>query len=267
MFVMIRERNPEGVYGNAPVTGASETEILDDGSGRVAMDIAPGTEYILAPGEKMSGFAPNIPSPGYFEHVKMILTFIAINLDLPRHVLLLDPSDTNFSGWRGAIDQARLGFQRLQRRMINQFYRPVYKWKLRQWTVTDPKVRDAYAGLGPALFNHYWVPPYWAYIEPETDAKADTAIIANRLNSRRETLSRRGLDIDEVDADAANDQGEWIRKCLRKAQEINAEFADAGVTWRDIDAMTRDKNTPTAAGQETSPQPPSKGEQKGAAKP
>jgi len=35
------------------------------------------------------------------------LGILAVNLDLPLCVFLLDASETNYSGFRGAIDQAR----------------------------------------------------------------------------------------------------------------------------------------------------------------
>jgi len=247
MFAIIRERDPNFTYGQNPAFGANEDQVLDDGSTRTMTELAPGMEITAMPGEKISGFSPNIPNAEYFEHVKMILTFIAVNLGIPRHVLLLDPSDTNFSGWRGAIDQAKYGFRRLQRRMISRFYAPIYEWKVRQWIANDEIVALAYKSVGEKIFKHCFIPPYWDYIEPNKDAEADVTIIGNRLNSRREQLGKRGLDIESVDRDAADDQANWITTCITKAKEINATFPDAGITWRDIDAMVTGKAAPPQA--------------------
>lgn len=243
MFAIIRERDPNGTYGPNPAFGSSEDETMDDGTTRTMTELAPGMEITAMPGEKITGFSPNIPNAEYFEHVKMILTFIAVNLGIPRHVLLLDPSDTNFSGWRGAIDQAKYGFRRLQRRMISKFYTPIYQWKVRQWIANDEIVSFAASKAGINVFKHCFIPPYWDYIEPNKDAEADVTIIGNRLNSRREQLGKRGLDIESVDRDACDDQANWIRLCLSKAKEINDEFPEAGITWRDIDAMVATKAT------------------------
>lgn len=252
MFAIIRERDPNGMYGTNPAFGESEEETLGDGTTRTMTELAPGMEITAMPGEKITGFSPNIPNAEYFEHVKMILTFIAVNLGIPRHVLLLDPSDTNFSGWRGAIDQAKYGFRRLQRRMIAQFYTPIYQWKVRQWLANDELVGFAAKRVGTKIFKHSFIPPYWDYIEPNKDAEADVTIIGNRLNSRREQLGKRGLDIESVDRDAADDQANWIRACITKANEINDEFPDAGITWRDIDAMVASKS---AAPAQAKPEP------------
>lgn len=237
MYLLIRQRDANVNYGGNPLTGASEEELLDDGTSRITADLAPGTELTAQPGETISGFSPNIPSPQYIEHVKMILTFIGLNLNLPRIILLLDASDTNFSSWRSAFEQAKYGFRRLQRRMIERYYRPIYLWKVREWALRDREVRTLAATYGPKLFNHYWTPPRWGYLEPLKDAQADVCRIENRLNSRRGVLLEAGYDIEEVDRDAIADQERWIIGCIESAERVNKKYTAAGVTWRDIAAQ------------------------------
>lgn len=230
--------------------GAETTETLSDGSVRTLQGIAPGMDVQLRPGEKAMGFSPHIPNAEYFEHVTLMLTFIAVNLGLPRHVLLLDPSDTNFSGWRGAIDQARQGFKEIQDDMIEQFYTPVYEWKLRQWAASDAALRRAAERAQARFFRHFWVPPFWQYIEPNKDASADKLIIDNRLNSRRETLARRGLDIEEVDADIVSDNTRFIEQCLIAAAAIQTRHPESGVTWRDVAFLQAPKLSASVGGGE-----------------
>ena len=73
----------------------------------------------------------------------MLLGILAVNLDLPLCVFLLDVSETNYSGFRGAIDQARQRWREIQSWMMGSFHRPVYEWKVRQWAVTDSALRRA----------------------------------------------------------------------------------------------------------------------------
>ena len=54
---------------------------------------------------------------------------------LPLCVFLLDASETNYSGFRGAIDQARQRWREVQSWMMTSFHGPVYEWKVRQWAV------------------------------------------------------------------------------------------------------------------------------------
>ena len=57
----------------------------------------------------------------------MLLGILAVNLDLPLCVFLLDASETNYSGFRGAIDQARQRWREIQSWMMGSFHGPVYE--------------------------------------------------------------------------------------------------------------------------------------------
>src|SRR5690606_32007247 len=87
-----------GPRPTAAKTGVQTEEILDDGSTRIREGVTPGMRIRAPKGRELKGFAPNVPNAEFFQHATLTLTFVAINLDLPVHVLLLDPSRTNFSG-------------------------------------------------------------------------------------------------------------------------------------------------------------------------
>lgn len=235
-FAIFHERESDFGGDNPPQRGEATTETLADGTTRAIEGIAPGMEIFGAPGDKLIGFSPNVPNPEFFTHAKMVLTFIAVNLDLPVAVLLLDPSETNFSGWRGAMDQARLGFRDIQKWMIGQFYRPVYEWKLRQWLATDPKMRAFASRIGVDIFAHEWHPPGWSYIEPWKDAQADNLRIKGGLSSLRRIHAERGRDWDNVSTEIVEDRAKLVRKALAEAGLINTEYPDARVNWRELAA-------------------------------
>ena len=90
-----------------------------------------------------SSHVPTLPGLQFFEHSQMLLGILAVNLDLPLCVFLLDASETNYSGFRGAIDQARQRWREIQSWMMGSFHGPVYEWKVRQWAVTDSALRKA----------------------------------------------------------------------------------------------------------------------------
>jgi lambda family phage portal protein len=196
--------------------------------------VAAGLEVFGDPGEKLRLEAPNIPSASFFPHTMLLLTFIAINLDIPVHVLLLDPSNTNFSGWRGAIDQARLRFKQIQNWMQQKFHAPVYRWWLRQQAANDSAIAAALMRQGPDFFLHRWNPPQFPYIEPFTDAQADDLQINRCLNSRRRIQAARGRDQEEIAAELVADNADMIRRAVKEAGAINTEFPDAEVNWREI---------------------------------
>lgn len=233
-FAIFRQRDIDFQGGTQAGYGAKENQTLSDGSVRRIEGIGPGLELTGDPGEKLEGFSPNVPNAEFFPHATMILTFIAVNLGLPVQVLMLDPRETNFSGWRGAMDQARLGLREMQRWLIQNFLRPLYKLKLREWLATDPKLRTSAAG-NPLFHKHNWTAATWPYIEPLKDAQADSHRLRERLISPSRLHNERGRDWDEVLVEIVQDNGKLIRRAKAEAIAINDEFDDdAPVTWRDL---------------------------------
>jgi lambda family phage portal protein len=215
-------------------TGSQSTESMADGSTRVVEGLAPGMRVKGTPGMKLQGFSPNIPNPEFFPHATLLLTFIAINLDLPVAVLLLDPRQTNFSGWRGAIDQARMRFKVIQRWLIGKLHRPVYTWKVRQWIAEDPALRRAAERLGKEIFTHVWNPPTWRYIEPMKDAAADDLRVSRNLISQRRRAAEQGYDWDVLRSEIVADRVAVVREALTAAKKVNSEFPEAKLDWREL---------------------------------
>lgn len=232
-------------------TGTVTEETLPSGGTRTIQGIGPGLELVGAPGEKLMGFSPNVPNAEYFNHIILILSIIAVNLGIPVQLLLLDASKTNFSGWRGAMDQARVGFKRLWDVLVTRFLCPVYLWKLREWVIDDPMVGQYAAVLGANFTKHEWMPPHWPYIEPEKDAQGDALIIEKRLAPRRLVLGRRGLNIERVDETIISDNGRFIRGCIKEAEAINEEFESANVDWRTVAFMEPPSESVTGPPQPT----------------
>lgn len=235
-FAILEEIELGGEQGTRGGTGPSSTETLEDGSSRVVEGIAPGMTHRGAPGTTLKGFAPNIPSPEFFPHSMMVLTFIAINLDLPVAVLLLDPSNTNFSGWRGAMEQARLRYRQFQRWLSNSKHKRVYKWKVRQWLQEDERIQALSQKSGVNVFDHEFKARGYGYIEPEKDAKSDLIRISNPLASLRRIANEKGDMWDDVSTEIVEDRALLIKKAINKANEINKEFPELKepVEWREL---------------------------------
>ena len=236
-----------------------QTEESVGGFTRTLEGCSAGLEIFGEPGETLSTFSSQVPSPEFFPHTMMLLRFIAINLDMPVHVLLLDPSQTNFSGWRGAIDQARLRFRQIQDLLIKKFHTPVYRWWLAQ-RATRPENRALLQRIQSAaskIFDHRWNPPQFPYIEPLTDAQADDLQQSSCLNSRRRLHAARGRDWSEVSAEIVADNGQLIRRSIQEALAINQEFPTARVDWREIvQPPGSEKVMPAAQPQQQRPEAP-----------
>lgn len=235
MIVFIRETMPEA---GAQLPGTiGDVEVRRDGpSERLVQQLYPGADVVAKPGEKVTGFAPSIQSGDFVAHSLLILMFIAINLDLPVHVFLLDASRTNFSGWRGAIEQARMRWREMQGWLIDNLHRPTYEWKVRQWLTErskDGQRLRAAAQKGAKMFRHIWHPPGWDYIEPLKDAQADALMQVSLLSSPRRILGKNQLDYFRVVDEAIEDNAYKIRAAIKEAQLIKAE-TKVEVDWHEL---------------------------------
>jgi capsid protein len=200
-------------------------------------NLRPGSRLRSPYGAKLEGFTPNIPNPEFFPHVKLILTLLGINLGLPLCVVLLDAAETNFSGWRGAIDQARIGFRGNQRRLRARLHRPFYRFKINTWADADPILATQRKKLGEKFLAHGWNLPGYPYIQPEIEAMADLVRLAHTLISPRRWAAERGFDWNELVAETVQDRTLAVRAALAEAQTINGEYGLEGaqaVSWRDI---------------------------------
>lgn len=249
-FAIIRSRNSDFSISDGAPLGAVSTDTLADGMTRTMQGIGPGMEISGEVGEDISGFSPRVPNPEFFKHALMILQIIAVNLGLPLQVFLLDAKQTNFSGWRGAIDQARYGFRAMQRNMIRKFFSPIYLWKVREWLAKDEQLRtdaDAVERDGGSIFTHRFAAPRWRYIEPQKDARADELILKAHLTSpRRLHRERTGAEWTEVAQEIVDDASVIVTKSIEVADKINASNPNALVDWREIAGFSL-KGKPNAA--------------------
>ncbi len=214
--------------------GSPTVEVSQSGT-RYIENITPGMEIIGAPGEKLSGFSPNVPNAEYFTHVKLMLQMIGVNLGLPLCLVLMDGSETNFSGWRGAVDEARKGWRSNQTNLVNRLHKPVYRWKVAEWISTVPSIGSAYDRLGDAIFAHTWNAPRWQYIDPVGDAKGDQLRLQNGLISPRRLHAERGAEWEEVADEIVADMAYAIAAAKKTADKINAANPDSQpVQWREL---------------------------------
>jgi capsid protein len=141
-------------------------------------------------------------------------------LGVPLMVLLLDASQTNFSGWRGAIDEARKGFRYHQHNLIKRFHTPAYCWRVKQWAADDPAIQKAIDDPSLTAYGHKWNPPAWNYIEPMKDATSDLLRLQNGLISPRRLHQERGRDFGEIVVETIDDNAAAIEMAIKKSQEL-----------------------------------------------
>ncbi len=213
--------------------GPITTETDDDSNTRSLEKVAPGAILRGAKGEKPHILAANVPTNEYQSYIKIILTEIGINIGVPLVMALMDASETNFSGWRGAIDLARMGFRVNQKWFRDKELRPVYRWKLRQWL--DDGVFGQAARQNEHVFRHHWGMPSWPYVQPLHDAQAQALKLSTGQASMSSWARENGIDFEDHADEIVRDWKYAIRAAKAAAAEINTEFDDGNpVHWRDL---------------------------------
>lgn len=230
-FAMMIERE-NSFAGLASTKLGQQTSTDENGFTRVTESLSPGMIFRGQPGEKLSGFSPNIPNPEFFPFTKLIVTLIGINLGLPLVMALMDASETNFSGYRGAVDQARLSFRRRQKLLGQQYITPIYRFTARRFIESSPAlVKLSKRSRNPLA--HTITPAAWPYIEPIKDATGDKIRVDNNLISPRRLHAERGREHIEIINETVEDNGYAIERAMAKAQQINAQFpAQPPAHWR-----------------------------------
>lgn len=238
VFGVIRKRpaTAVGLPGNQQL-GARTVEPSIAKPSRVIENLSPGVIVTTDPGEDWVPFAPQIHSAEFFDHVMLVLKIIAANLNLPVHSILLDASQTNFSGWRGAVDQAKDGYRRIQNWFCRRFHAPIYQWQVRAIIESTPAIRKMVSH--ERVINPYGVEfqfPVWDYIDPAKDAAADIARITGGTDSPRAVVAARGKNIDVIRKDTLRDNANYIRWAKHMARKLNEDVTDDSerVTWRDL---------------------------------
>lgn len=247
-FAIFRQRELQFEGGTPEATGAQTTETQADGTSRLLEGIGPAMEIRGEPGETLQGFSPGVPNPEFFPHADLMLAIMAVNLGLPPIMMLLDATKTNFSAWRGAMDQAKITFRRNQKNLVSHFHRPVYGWKVERWSAGDAALRRASGRTDIDIFRHKWQLPSWPYVEPLKDANADRVQVSNNLNSLRRIHAARGRDWDEVAPEIVADKARLIGLAIEAAKELNVASPNAQVGWRDIIDFSKGGQSSAAAG-------------------
>lgn len=215
-LVFLRERALAFGGGQLGTTGDTRTETRSDGTTETVQQIKPGTEIRGLPGETLKAFAPNI-ALGEDQQSQFVLNLICAALNVPPIVLLLDATETNFTGWRGVLDQAKIGWTNEQIRYREQIHRRAWRWRIAWQAQRDPVLRRHAERLGDKLWACRIRMPKWAYIQPEVQAGADETILRVGLDSPRGVLSARDLDHEQVVDEGVADRAYTIQTALARA--------------------------------------------------
>jgi capsid protein len=235
------------------IHGEQLIESTAGGYRKVLEGLGVGLEIWGQPGETIQGFSPNIPNPEYFMHVTMILTIISMNVGIPLQVLLMDPTKTNFSGWRGALDMARESAEDWQTWYSGAFHKPWWSWNIRSRLATDDKLREMfrkndfdfanpYSEANERFFEHCWRAKPWRYIQPKEDISTRLMEVERNVVPPRVDASKRGEDFYQNTEWIVQDRMFAYEQAIDAAVKLNQKIKKLGedgeslspFDWRDF---------------------------------
>ena len=164
----------------------------------------PGSIHELAAGQTFSSWDPSHPSSSQGDFVKLIIRMVASGLGVTYHSIASDLADVNFSTAReGRIIQREL-WRILQGWWIQTFRQPMYERWLQASTLSGRLV------LPSADWRLYtrarWIPRGFDWVDPESEANASATQLSLGLTSRKRILAERGLELDTVMRELAEEQ-------------------------------------------------------------
>lgn len=229
----IKKNGAAGFPGAGQETESSQT---NNGTAfdRIIQQLGAGMIVPLKEGEELQSFSPSVPGDSFFPHMRLIMQEICVTCGLSLVQVLLDASETNFSGYRGATDSSRKQCKHNRKRVTeSQWLTPVHLWRMRRLVKTDTKLRIAYKRLGDRIFTHKWKWPGWDYIQPQQDANADKLKRDNILTSPRRMYGERGLEIEHIITETVADNSSFIVAAINESRRV-AQLTGVLVDWKDF---------------------------------
>lgn len=231
--------------------GPESTETYDNFVATL-QELTPGLIQRVRPGEKIETLEPKAPTQDSMGQLMHAASEIALQLDMPISLALLNTSNTVFHGYRGELQQARKSFERRQQWIGRNLRGQVYLRKVAEW------IESGDLTANPQWRRYRIQGPAWPYVDPKTDAEADEIRLASHATSPRRLHRERGQDWDRVHAEIVEDRAQLIRKACEESDEINSEFPDARVHWRDLANLPAPAGVPVInlGGSDGDPAPP-----------
>ena len=170
--------------------------------------LEPGTLHVLEPGEEIEFSDPPDFGSSYQSFVTAQLRAIAAGIGITYEQLTGDLSNVNYSSIRaGLLEFRRLAEQVQHHVLAFQFCRPVWNAWLDAAVLSGalPVRASAYLANRSAWAAVKWVPPGWAWVDPEKEIGAIKSAIRSGLLSRAEAVSMYGADVAKIDDEYAAD--------------------------------------------------------------
>lgn len=228
----------DGSYSDDTRMGQRSTLQGAGGEEQIFEELKPGIVKRMPPGKTLKYHSPQVPSAETMQHLARTIQVIGLQVGLPLVMMLLDASETNFSGFRGAVDTARSMWREWQRGLARRYHSPLATWRLRwamgrgdAWGRGLKRQADK---LGLAFFRHEWHYPSWKHIQPREDATARALRLSTAQISPRRSCAEDSLEWPKVAMEIVQDNELLIGHAIEAATRLNQKAGAPVVHWRDL---------------------------------
>jgi lambda family phage portal protein len=167
-------------------------------NGEQLQEIAPGTMNYLRTDEDITFPPPGRPNVAASPFVETILRFVGLSHGLSYEQTARDLSKVNYSSARQGHLEDRRTYEAWQRDLINNFCKPVYKVFMDTAVLSGALDIPGYWKNREEYVKARWITPGWSWIDPQKEAAASNALLADGLTTREELCGGRGKDWREV---------------------------------------------------------------------
>jgi lambda family phage portal protein len=172
-------------------------------------------EY-LRPGEEIDIATNTRPGTNFPPFVKLILTMVAVTLNIPYELLSGDYAGMNYSTARTVRNDFAHQLRPISTRHIRHFAMPAFKEFMNQAVIHGKLRLPGYFTDPTRYFVSEWQPPGMESIDPLRESKARVEEIKAGLRSPYEIVKGRGRDLEDVYTEIANARD--------LAETLNLEF-------------------------------------------
>ena len=198
-----------------PITGEPVSDV-EAGEIENYIHTEPGTFPSLLPGEEIHLFPGDESGQGYSDFVRQQLLGIAAGLGVPYELLTGDYSQINDRIWRAVMNQYRREIQMTQTLFtVQHICRGMWNAFVDMAVLAGVVRIEDYSDNAHQYKRCDFRPQAWAYIHPVQDVQSRKLEIEAGLDSRQSIVASRGLDVEEVDMQRAED--------ARRERDLNLE--------------------------------------------
>lgn len=197
--VFITRESPQGDPKIDPATGKA---LEHDADGAPIMGLEPGLSQQLLPGEDVRFSDPPGPAANYAEYMHEQHLGLAAAEGIPYELLTGDLRDISDRALRVILNEFRRTCEQYQWQLII----PILCVFARQACARAAVLAGRLAAQQVDEFlDCTWHPHAWAYIHPTQDVQAQKMEKEAGFASRASITARRGEDIEQIDAERAED--------------------------------------------------------------